>query len=160
MSEHWSGGCQCGAVRYRFSQRPKGAHICHCRMCQKAFGAFYAPLVGGPLPTFEVTRGEIALFRSSDQVDRGFCRRCGTPLTFAYVDGDWISVSIGSLDDPSAFPPKDQHGIESRLSWANGLGQLPDRPTTEQQAPDVAAFIKSTNHQHPDHDTDVWPPKQ
>ena len=39
-----SGGCQCGAVRYALYAEPYGTQICHCRMCQKAFGAFYAPL--------------------------------------------------------------------------------------------------------------------
>ena len=159
MTETWTGGCQCGAVRYRFTQKPKGAHICHCRMCQKAFGAFYAPLVGGPTNAFEVTRGQLAIFKSSDQADRGFCRDCGTPLTFAYVDGNWISVSIGSLDSPEAFPPKDQHGVDSRLSWANAVGALPDNDPIEERASDKAAFIRSTNHQHPDHDTATWPPK-
>ena len=160
MVESWSGGCQCGAVRYRFTEKPRGAHICHCRMCQKAFGGFYAPLVGGPVGSFTVTRGEITLFRSSDQVERGFCRDCGTPLTFAYIDGDWMSVSIGSLDNPDAFPPKDQHGTESRLSWANGVGALPDVAPTEDRHPETAAFIRATNHQHPDHDTLVWPPQE
>ena len=158
MSEVWSGGCQCGAVRYRFTQRPRGAHICHCRMCQKAFGAFYAPLVGGPVGTFEVTRGTISVFRSSDLTERGFCRDCGTPLTFHYVEGEWISVSIGSLDHPEAFPPIDQHGVESRIGYVNHLHSLPDRPSTEEEDPDATARIRATNHQHPDHDTAVWPP--
>ena len=159
MSETWSGGCQCGAVRYRFSDRPKGSHVCHCRMCQKAFGAFYAPLVGGPVETFAVTRGQITLFRSSDKVERGFCRDCGTPLSFASIGGAWMSVSVGSLDNPEAFPPEDQHGTESRLSWANSLGTLPDVPHTEIKHPEAAAQIAATNHQHPDHDTASWPPK-
>ncbi len=157
MSEVFAGGCQCGAVRYRFTERPGGAHICHCRMCQKAFGAFYAPLVGGLLETFEITRGELAVFHSSDQAERGFCARCGTPLTFRHSDGKHMSVSIGSLDDPEAFPPLDQHGVESRLSYANGLGGLPDTPATEEDEPETAAFIRRTNHQHPDHDTETWP---
>tara|TARA_R110002124_G_scaffold9586_16_gene49327 strand:+ start:13736 stop:14248 length:513 start_codon:yes stop_codon:yes gene_type:complete len=157
MTETWSGGCQCGAIRYRFTAKPRGAHVCHCRMCQKAFGAFYAPLVGGPRDSFALTRGTIAIFHSSDQAERGFCRDCGTPLTFAYSDGDWMSVAIGSLDDPEAFPPIDQHGVESRLSWANAVGNLPDRPATEVEDAAGAAFIRSTNHQHPDHDTDHWP---
>jgi hypothetical protein len=160
MAETWSGGCQCGAVRYRFAEKPRGAHVCHCRMCQKAFGAFYAPLVGAPRAAFDVTRGEVALFRSSDQVERGFCRACGTPLTFAYIDGDWMSVSIGSLDNPGAFPPKDQHGNDSRLSWANDIGKLPDVAPIEVREPATAAFIAATNHQHPDHDTHVWPPRE
>ena len=154
-----SGGCQCGAVRYRFTRKPDGAHLCHCRMCQKAFGAFYAPLVGGPRDTFMVTRGEIALFQSSDLVERGFCRNCGTPLSFAHVGGRHISVSIGSLDDPEAFPPIDQHGTDSRMSWANDLGNLPDVPTIEERHPQSAAAIRASNHQHPDHDTAEWPPR-
>ncbi len=160
MNEAWTGGCQCGAVRYRFTEKPRGSHICHCRMCQKAFGGFYAPLVGGPLSTFAVVRGEITLFRSSDQVERGFCRNCGTPLSFAYIDGDWMSTSIGSLDNPEAFPPEDQHGVDSRLSWANAIGGLPDHASLEEREPTIAAFIKATNHQHPDHDTDRWPPQE
>ncbi len=157
MSETWSGGCQCGAIRYRFNAKPSGAHICHCRMCQKAFGAFYAPLVGGLRDTFHITRGQLSTFMSSDQAERGFCLRCGTPLTFRYVDGDHVSVSIGSLDDPEAFPPVDQHGTESRLSWVNNLGTLPDRGSTESEDAEATAFIASTNHQHPDHDTLRWP---
>lgn len=31
-----SGGCQCGAVRYRLHEPLSNPHICHCRMCQKA----------------------------------------------------------------------------------------------------------------------------
>ena len=157
MTALFAGGCQCGAVRYHFTEQPGGAHICHCRMCQKAFGAFYAPLVGGPRDTFAITRGTLALFNSSDLTERGFCAQCGTPLTFRYRDSQGISVSIGSLDDPSAFPPIDQHGVESRLPWANGLGDLPDRPTTESQDAGNAAAIKASNHQHPDHDTATWP---
>ncbi len=39
MSEMASGGCQCGAVRFRGSRFGRSS-ICHCRMCQKAFGGF------------------------------------------------------------------------------------------------------------------------
>jgi hypothetical protein len=158
MSAPLTGGCQCGAVRYRFTREPTGAHVCHCRMCQKAFGNFYAPFVGGPKSTFDVTRGEIATFRSSAMTDRGFCARCGTPLTIADVDSDSVSVSIGSLDHPELFPPLDQHGVESRLPYANGIGHLPDKPPTEAADPEKSRRIAATNHQHPDHDTETWPP--
>lgn len=159
MSDTWSGGCQCGAVRYRFSEKPRGAHVCHCRMCQKAFGAFYAPLVGGPRSSFEVTRGAIATFLSSDLVERGFCRDCGTPLTFDYLAGKHISVAIGSLDHPELFPPIDQHGVEGRHVFVDAIGRLPNRPATEDEAPAIAAAIRASNHQHPDHDTAEWPPR-
>ncbi len=158
MSETYAGGCQCGAVRYRFSEKPDGAHVCHCRMCQKAFGSFYASLVSGPAASFEVTRGEIGIFSSSELTDRGFCGRCGTPLTLVDADSDLVYVSIGSFDHPELFPPRQQFGIEARLPYANGIGQLPDRRTTEQEQPERAAAIAASNHQHPDHDTENWPP--
>ena len=66
MSERITGGCQCGAVRYALKEMPSGPHICHCRMCQKAFGSFFAPLTGVPMAAFEVTRGTLAVFMSSD----------------------------------------------------------------------------------------------
>ena len=98
-----TGGCQCGAIRYALHAAPTGASICHCRMCQKAFGNYFAPLAGVPLADFEVTRGTIAWFKSSDEVERGFCHDCGTPLIFHYADSERrISISLGSLDDPAA----------------------------------------------------------
>src|SRR6187431_2983431 len=96
-----TGGCQCGAVRYTLHEPPSGPHICHCRMCQKAFGSFFAPLTGVAEAKFELTRGALSTFKSSDQVERGFCKDCGTPLTFRYVASPRIAVSIGSLDDPA-----------------------------------------------------------
>ena len=41
----YSGGCQCGAVRFHVEGPLGDASVCHCRMCQKASGNFYLPLV-------------------------------------------------------------------------------------------------------------------
>jgi hypothetical protein len=154
-----TGGCQCGAVRYALNAPLERASICHCRMCQKALGHFYAPYVGVPLSAFELTRGELAIFRSSDLVERGFCRACGTPLSFRYVREDRIDVTIGSLDDPSIAKPAIQWGIEARLPWVHELDELPGEATEADGEAEKHATIRQTNHQHPDHDTDVWPPQ-
>ena len=81
-----TGGCQCGAVRYALHAPLEKASVFHCRMCQKAFGSYFAPLGTVATKDLEVTRGAISYFRSSDVVERGFCRDCGTPLTFHYID--------------------------------------------------------------------------
>jgi hypothetical protein len=154
-----TGGCQCGAIRYALLAEPMGASICHCRMCQKAFGSYFAPLAGVPTDKFELTRGTLATFMSSDQVERGFCRDCGTPLTFHYVGRPRISVSLGSLDEPEKIRPVEQFGIESRVSWFGALAALPGEIATEDEDPALAAKISATNHQHPDHDTTSWPPR-
>jgi hypothetical protein len=153
-----TGGCQCGAVRYRLSAELIKPSICHCRMCQKAFGSFYAPLAGVPNEAFELTRGELAVFKSSDAVERGFCRDCGTPLTFRHIKGKEIDVSIGSLDDPTSARPIIQYGIEGRMPWLSELDSAPGFVTEDDGSRELYELIRRTNHQHPDHDTAEWPP--
>lgn len=145
-----TGGCQCGAVRYALYAEPTRANICHCRMCQKAFGNFFSAFTGVPPRDFAWTRGEPGIFKSSDDVERGFCRDCGTPLSFRNVHWNRIAVSIGSLDDPSRIKIEKQYSIESRLPAFETLHALPGLTTEEDMSPEDLARIKS--RQHPDHD--------
>lgn len=152
-----TGGCQCGAVRYALYAEPYGSHICHCRMCQKAFGAFYAPLTLIRYADFAWTRGAPASFRSSPDVERGFCSACGTPLTFAHKGADYLDISIGSLDRPERVRPEIQIGIEGRIPWTAELPRLEEQRTEQIMPAERLARIES--YQHPDHDTDAWPPE-
>lgn len=145
-----AGGCQCGKVRYALYAEPFNPHICHCRMCQKAFGSFFAPLAGSKLADFAWTRGEPGIFRSSEIVERGFCRDCGTPLSIRTTTRDDIAISIGSLDRPQDVMPKHQYGTESRMPWFGELADLPGSTTEEDTPPEMLARLKSL--QHPDHD--------
>ncbi|MBL27289.1 MAG: aldehyde-activating protein [Rhodospirillaceae bacterium] len=138
-----TGGCQCGAVRYALYAEPFNPHICHCRMCQKAFGSFFAPLASVKNADFAWTAGAPGLFMSSTIAERGFCPACGTPLSFRYVDTDRIGVALGSLDDPSRVVPTVQYGIESRLPYFTDLAGLPGKTTEEDMAADVQAKLKS-----------------
>lgn len=158
MTAAMTGGCQCGAVRYALHEKPGNPHICHCRMCQKAFGSFFAPLTGVHRTAFELTRGQVSIFMSSDEAQRGFCRDCGTPLTFGYVTSEFIAVSIGSLDHPEQVVPANQYGTEARVPYFAELANLPGSATEADDDPRIE-HIRATNHQHPDHDTAVWPPQ-
>ena len=149
-----SGGCQCGAVRYHATAFLDSSHICHCRMCQKAVGNFFAALIGSPREAFIWTRGEPAVFQSSDPVTRGFCRACGTPLLYDFATSKHLNVTTGSLDNPALFPPQVQFGQEARMPWFEDLCTLPVEGTTESTMAEAVREIKSSNHQHPDHDTD------
>ena len=114
MSERtWSGGCQCGAVRYELSVRPDNSCICHCRMCQKQFGSFFGAFAGSHRDNFKVTRGKLAHFQSSDDADRGFCCDCGTPLTYEARSRPRVEVAIGSFDRHSDLMPEFQYGREA-----------------------------------------------
>jgi hypothetical protein len=149
----FTGGCQCGAVRYRAESLGR-ASICHCRMCQKAFGSFFGPLVTGRGLVW--TRGKPAEFASSNKVKRGFCAKCGTPLTYDW--GGDPEISIGSLDDPEQAAPTIQVNPANKLSFFDRLHELPVRtPSGNAKVAEVMAGIVS--YQHPDHDTEKWPLK-
>jgi hypothetical protein len=112
-----TGGCQCGAVRYRLSETPR-TDFCHCGMCRKATGGVFAALTAVPRTSFAWTRGEPAIYASSTAAERGFCRDCGTPLSFAYHVSQRINVTVGSLDEPEVAGPNRGHfAAEHRLSW-------------------------------------------
>ena len=157
-----TGGCQCGAVRYALLALPDTPCICHCRMCQKQTGNYFGAFADIKEKHFEITRGEVAYFRSSDIGDRGFCRDCGTPLVYQYKSGARIAVALGSLDDPARLKPIVQYGVESRMPWFSELATLPatESGKNEGDDPEICENIRRSNRQHPDHDTATWPPQK
>jgi hypothetical protein len=154
-ADYHSGGCQCGAVRFRASKFGRSS-ICHCRMCQKAFGAFFGALVTAH--DLDWTRGAPHYFASSNKARRGFCAECGTPLTFEY-DGGPPEVAVGAFDNPAVVAPTLQVNPTDKLAFFDGLCILPVRANGAE--PKAEAFKAAVvNHQHPDHDTAEWPPRR
>lgn len=151
-----TGGCQCGAVRFRVEGELGDASVCHCRMCQKAAGNFYLPLVSVRQAKLVWTRGEPKRFQSSNAASRGFCGDCGTPLTYEAPDG--VALAIAAFDRPEGIVPTIQWGIEAKLPYVDRIPQLPGEDTMADQ--DATSFLADlVSYQHPDHDTAEWPPK-
>ncbi|UHD44805.1 GFA family protein [Aureimonas altamirensis] len=143
------GGCQCGAVRFTLEGAPGDASICHCRMCQKAFGNLFAPLVSVGSARLQWTGAEPSRFQSSSHVMRGFCPNCGTPLTYEAPDG--VALAIGAFDDPSALWPVVQYGTEGKLPYTDDLPKLPGRRTADDHD-SFGWLAELRSFQHPDHD--------
>lgn len=131
-----TGGCQCGSVRYALHvDRIEKPHVCHCRMCQKATGGMFAALAGCAKANVEWTKGEPAIFASSNLATRGFCRDCGTPLSFTYNAPEArFYVTIGSLDEPELAVIEIQYGIEGKLSWVRFCEDVPGEVTANDAA--------------------------
>jgi hypothetical protein len=145
-----TGGCQCGAVRYCVGTELTEIAICHCRMCQKASGNYFQALAAVTREEFKWTRGTPGAFRSSELVERDFCRDCGTPLTYRPLN-DWdIWVTVGSLDRPANLQPTRQYGIESQIIDLKVVAALPGVTTEQANKPEHLAKLRS--RQHPDHD--------
>jgi hypothetical protein len=138
-----TGGCQCGRVRYALYAEPLLADICHCRMCQRAVGNLFGSFTSIGGGDFAWTKGAPATYQSSSIVERGFCRDCGTPLSFRYLARDEIAVTIGSLDQPARVRPTTQVGIESRVPWLHEALALPGKRTEDDPPPGGLAAVKS-----------------
>ena len=103
-----SGGCQCGAVRYRITAVPRVFYLCHCTECQRhtssAFGeslrVHEAELeIDGALSTF--TRPS----ESGRRREGRFCPACGVRIVHGTAGLDMVNVKAGTLDDTSWLRP-------------------------------------------------------
>jgi hypothetical protein len=127
------GSCLCGQVRYEARPDHRKGYYCHCRMCQLAFGNTRAALIN--LRKDEVTwlAAQPSYFESSKFAKRGFCGRCGTPLTFEYHTSERMDLSVGTFDDPSVITPVSHFAIETRVAnWHCDDGLPGDRLDTSE----------------------------
>ena len=120
-----SGGCLCGNLRYEGQGAPRWVVHCHCRWCQRHSGAAFLTYVGFDLKDLRWTRGELAIYESSPGVERGFCPRCGSTLSFARPPRGEISVFAGSLDDPDSIAPTVHAFYDYHFAWMEIADGLP-----------------------------------
>jgi hypothetical protein len=79
------GSCACGAVRLEIDVPAVWAWHDHSSASRKAQGCAYATYVGSWKSRFRILEGAERITRFEDAADgtrRGFCGRCGTPLTY------------------------------------------------------------------------------
>jgi hypothetical protein len=138
-----TGGCACGDVRYKLTERPLIVHACYCRDCQRITGsAFVINLwierefveASGSPQSFRLTGG------TGKPHDVFFCGQCGVYLWSIYraAPGDALFVRGGTLDRPEKFEPDVHIFTRSKLPWL----PLPEN------VPAFAAFYKID---------EVWP---
>ncbi len=98
-----TGGCLCGAVRYRIDGPLRDVVDCHCEMCLKTHGhvAAYTAVKAGDLDVVEAAG--LRWFASSEKARRGFCTTCGASLFWDPADADYVAVAAGTLDRPTGL---------------------------------------------------------
>lgn len=119
MNDVRDGGCACGAVRFRAAGTPRFVSNCHCADCRKATGAPFSTWVGY-LSENVSWQGDRMLFASSPTVSRGFCARCGTPLS--YTGKQWSAEThllIGTFDHPADLVPQGDSFTTEKLPWVH-----------------------------------------
>jgi hypothetical protein len=126
-----TGGCLCGAVRYRVGGPSVWKAICYCETCTRAAGAPAIAWAGIAKSRFRLLKGSIETYESTPGVLRGFCRRCGTTLTYRkdpeIVRGarDDVYIATRTLDDPDAYPPDEHVFYGERVGWFDAEDDRP-----------------------------------
>ena len=129
---HFTGGCQCGAIRYAVTDEPITAATCHCRDCQYSSGGAPAHALLFPAGSVTLLRGAAKEHRyrggSGRTVMRSFCPDCGTPLFGGTEGASYDVVRAGSLDDPEAFRARVSLWTDSAPSWHHVDADAPSFP--------------------------------
>jgi hypothetical protein len=120
-----TGGCQCGRVRYAAQIDSDEAYLCHCGMCRRATGGVSIAFRNLKKADVTWTAAEPDYYVSSPIARRGFCARCGTPLTFEFPDSENMDLTIGSFDDPRRFVPHHHFSPETMLPRWRDTADLP-----------------------------------
>jgi hypothetical protein len=122
-----TGGCACGAIRYRVTEKPLIVHACHCLDCQRHTGSAFVLNLWierkfveadySLLKTYRLTAG------TGQPHDIYYCPNCGIRLWSHYhaSPGDTLLLRAGTLDDPAAITPDVHIFTRNKLPWV----QLP-----------------------------------
>ncbi len=124
-----TGGCLCGAVRYRVAGAPIAVRACWCRLCQK-LGAGSGTVNVGFASADVAIEGELTHFASTADsgtvLHRGFCPVCGTPVTSqAESRRHQIFLRAGTLDDPEIARPQMTIWTSEAPAWACFAADVP-----------------------------------
>ena len=122
MAVKYTGGCQCGNVRYEIVGTPKKLVACHCTDCQRQSGSAFGMTLPVNEGDFRLTQGELKTFASKSAAGRAklgaFCPECGTRI---YHKPEWrkgtVSVKPGTLDDTGWLKPDMHLWTSSKQSW-------------------------------------------
>ncbi len=129
MSDAYEGGCHCGNLRYRCTEKPEFTFYCHCSDCQKTTGGPFsvelmvrkeAFTVSGSSASYTVTGA------SGGKVHRLHCSACGSGVYLECdSDPDYVFLKAGSLDDGSWVTPQMHIFTSAKQPWINIDDGLP-----------------------------------
>jgi hypothetical protein len=122
VSASYTGGCQCGQIRYDIRAEPLTLYLCHCKECQKQSSSAFGMSLTVPRDAVVIVQGQPKTWtRKADsgrEVKCLFCDNCGTRLFHdrAY-NQQTINVKAGTLDDTSWLRPVGNIWTSSAQPW-------------------------------------------
>ena len=121
MPAPYTGGCQCGSVRYVVTTEPIRLLACHCKECQRqsasAFG-MSMPVKRDSLAVTGLMKQFTRVADSGGEVMGVFCPECGVRIYHALKSTpDVLSLKPGTLDDTSWLRPSAFIWMKSAQGW-------------------------------------------
>lgn len=119
MTDRYTGGCQCGQVRYELDGAILALFICHCRDCQKQSGSAFGMSLVVPGESFRLTSGTLKTFEVESDSGRvktcAFCPDCGVRIF--NTTSARKSIKAGTLDDTSWLQPDAHYWTKRKQQW-------------------------------------------
>ncbi len=123
LAEPVTGRCLCGAVTITVEAMHAEVDICHCAMCQRWGGAFFAGVKG---ESVAVTGEEaVTVYPSSPWAERAFCGTCGSNLWYRFLPTGSRSFLAGLFDLPAGFGIEQQIFVDEKPDWYDILQESP-----------------------------------
>ena len=135
MTTVTTGHCLCGAVKFAYDGEPKWTLNCHCESCRRAVSAPMATWISVPADSLRFTATMPTYYASSPGVRRGFCGRCGSPLTYENekLPGEVHLLAV-ALASQEAVKPSAHVFVEDQLPWFDAADDLPRYTKTRRNA--------------------------
>ena len=118
------GGCQCGNIRYRLSEKPHMLYVCHCSDCQKQSASAFGMSLIMKSQHVEFVEGAESMRSWDTPGENGhikrchFCPNCGTRIMHGSDSpGQSVSIKAGSLDDTGELQPSAHIWLQSAQPW-------------------------------------------
>ena len=129
MSQSFSGGCLCGAIRYTCSAVPMMMGHCHCEDCRRSSGSGHSSHLLVPEASIALTGTPKAYDRAADSgnvVTRLFCPTCGAAILSRNAAMPGMTfLRASSLDDLEVFQPQMHVYMSRAASWDGANADLP-----------------------------------
>lgn len=137
LAEPVTGRCLCGKVTITVEAMQAEVDICHCAMCQRWGGAFYAGVKGEAVT---VTGDDaITVYRSSQWAERAFCGTCGSNLWYRFLPTGSRSFLAGLFELPPGFGIERQIFVDEKPDWYDIAQESPMLTAEETVAEAMAA---------------------
>lgn len=121
-----SGHCLCGYIQFSIEEEPNWVAYCHCDSCKRATGGVIAAYAGFAKDRVKFHEQSPQYFASSPGVKRGFCPKCGSPISYESTRWpDEIHLFLGIIDQVAQLQPQSHVYTKEQLAWLHIDDALP-----------------------------------